>query len=239
MIGALTLDAGIDPSPVALTLRAPSMSASRVASLLGFAGGASGQMQVDAQVSGVGDSAHALAASANGHVGLAMVNGQFTEALFQNPVGTALTTAGVPPIEGSADVRCLALRARIRQGQGSVEALAVDTSRLSLTGTGSFDLDAETVDLHLKPVLRVGGTGVASPVSLSGGFGSLKAAADPGMPGGRFGLTIGGPAPDDAACVSQLSQARGGMPGPLPSVAVAAPSGPRKKPIDLLRGLFH
>ena len=52
MIGALTLDAGIDPSPVALTLRAPSMSASRVATLLGFAGGASGQMQVDAQLSG-------------------------------------------------------------------------------------------------------------------------------------------------------------------------------------------
>ncbi len=238
MIGALTLDAGIDPSPVALTLRAPSMSASRVAGLLGFPGGANGQMQVDAQLSGVGDTPHALAASANGHVGLAMVNGQFTEALFQNPVGTALTSAGVPPLSGSSDVRCLALRAHIRQGQGSVEALALDTSRLSLTGTGSFDLDAETVALHLKPVLRIGGTGVASPVSLTGGFESLQAKPDAAMEGGRFGLTIGGPAPDDNACVAALPQARGGMPGPLPTVA-AAPSGPHKKPIDLLRGLFR
>ena len=168
-----------------------------------------------------------------------MVNGQFTEALFQNPVGTALSSAGVPPISGSANVRCLALRAQIRQGQGSVEALAVDTSALSLTGTGSFDLGAETVALHLKPVLRVGGTGVASPVSLTGGFESLRAAPDAGMPGGRFGLTIGGPAPDDGACVSALSVARGGMPGPMPAMAQAAPSGPHKKPIDLLRGLFH
>jgi AsmA protein len=239
MIGALTLDAGIDPSPVALTLRAPSMSASRVASLLGYPGGATGQMQVDVQVSGVGDTPHALAASANGHVGLAMVNGQFTEALFQNPVGTALTTAGVPPISGNADVRCLALRAQIRQGQGSVEALAVDTSRLALTGTGSFDLDAETVALHLKPVLRVGGTGIASPVLLTGGFGNLKASPDAAMEGGRFGLTIGGPGPDDGACVSQLAQARGGMPGPLPSISPSQSSGPHKKPIDLLRGLFH
>jgi len=238
MIGALTLDAGIDPSPVALTLRAPAMSASRVAALLGFPGGASGQMQVDAQLSGVGDTPHALAASANGHVGLAMVNGQFTEALFQNPVGTALSSAGVPPISGSSDVRCLAMRAQIRQGQGSVTTLALDTSRLSLTGTGTFDLDAETVALHLKPVLRVGGTGVAAPVSLTGGFESLQAKPDAAMEGGRFGLTIGGPAPDDTACVAALPEARGGMPGPMPSVA-AAPSGPHKKPIDLLRGLFR
>ncbi len=238
MIGALTLDAGIDPSPVALTLRAPSLSASRVAGWLGYAGGASGQMQVDVALSGVGDSAHALAGSANGHVGISMVNGQFSDALFANAVGAALNSAGVPAISGSADVRCFALRAQLRQGQGSLEALALDTSRLALTGTGSFDLNAETVALHLKPTVRLGGTGVASPVSLSGGFGDLKAAPDAQMPGGRFGLTIGGPGPDDGACVSALSRARGGMPGPLPSVFVA-PSGPHKKPIDLLRGLFH
>jgi AsmA protein len=239
MIGALTLDAGADPPPVALTLRAPSMSAAKLAALLGFPGGASGQVQVDAQLSGTGDTPHALAASASGHIGLTMVNGQFTDALFQNAVGAALETAGVPPLSGSTDVRCLALRARLSHGAGSVEALALDTSRLSMTGSGSFDLGAETVALHLKPTLRIGGAGVAAPVSLTGGFTSLKASADAAMEGGRFGLTIGGPAPNDSACVAALPLARGGMAGPMPSAAPAQNSGPHKKPIDLLRGLFH
>jgi AsmA protein len=239
MIGALTLDASTSPAPVALTLRAPSMSASKLASLLGYPGGASGQVQVDAQLSGAGDTPHALAASATGHVGLTMVNGQFTDALFQNALGNALTTAGVPPLSGSADVRCLALRAQLSHGEGTVDALALDTSRLSLTGTGGFDLGAETLSLHLKPTVRIGGTGVAAPVSLAGGFTSLKASADPVMSGGRFGITIGGPGPDDSACVAQLAEARGGMPGPLPAPIPAQSSGPKKKPIDLLRGLFH
>jgi AsmA protein len=238
MIGALTLDASADPPPVALTLRAPSMSAAKLAALLGYPGGASGQVQIDAQLSGTGDTLHGLAASATGHIGLTMVNGQFTDALFQNALGSALETAGVPPLSGSTDVRCLALLARLSHGDGSVEALALDTSRLSMTGSGTFDLGAETVALHLKPTLRIGGTGVAAPVSLTGGFTSLKASADAAMGGGRFGLTIGGPAPNDAACVAALPQARGGMAGPLPSTAPAQ-TGPHKKPIDLLRGLFH
>jgi uncharacterized protein involved in outer membrane biogenesis len=240
MIGGLTLDASEDPPPVAVSLRAPSMSAARLASALGYPGGATGQVQIDAQLTGTGDNPRALTASASGHLGLTMVNGQFTDALFQNALGGALSAAGVPPISGSASVRCLALRTVLAHGEGRVEDLALDTSRMSLTGTGSFDLGAETVDLHLKPVVKLGGTGVAAPVSLTGGFLDLKAKADASMDGGRFGITIGGPGPDDSACVSQLAAARGGMSGPMPASAPAVPSGfPKKKPIDLLRGLFH
>jgi AsmA protein len=241
MIAGLTLDASQDPVPVTLSLRAPSLSASKLATLLGTPGGASGQMQLDAKLSATGDDPRALAASATGHFGLTMVNGQFTNALFDNVLGNALTTAGVPPIAGASDVRCLAFRTSLDQGQGRVQILALDTSRMSVTGTGSFDLGAETVDLHLKPNVRLGGTGVTAPVTVTGPFTGLKAAADAAMPGGRFGLTIGGPAPNDSQCASQLYEARGGMPGPLPApVAVSQQNtGPHKKPIDLLRGLFH
>jgi AsmA protein len=238
IIGGLSLDASLSPPPVAFSLRAPSMSAAKLAAALGYEGGASGQVQVDATLNGEGDTPHALAASASGHVGLTMVNGQFTDALLQNAVGSALSTAGVPPLAGSSDVRCLAVRADVSHGQGRIDALALDTSRLSVTGSGTFDLAAETVDVHLKPVVRIGGTGIAAPVSLAGGFLDLKAAADPVMDGGRYGLTIGGKAPDDGACVADLAVARGGMPGPLPTVQAEA-HGPKKKPIDLLRGLFH
>jgi AsmA protein len=240
MIAGLTLDASLDPVPVTVSLRAPALSAGKIATLLGVPGGASGQMQLDANLSATGDDPRALASTATGHFGLTMVNGQFTNALFDNVLGNALTSAGVPPIEGSAAVRCLAFRTSLTQGQGRVQILALDTSRMSVTGTGRFDLGAETVDLHLKPDVRLGGTGIAAPVTVTGPFTDLRAAADAAMPGGRFGLTIGGPAPSDSQCVSELYEARGGMPGPLPApVAAQQSSGPHKKPIDLLRGLFH
>jgi AsmA protein len=241
VIGGLTLDASIDPVPVSMTLRSPSMSAAGIAALLGYAGGATGTVQVDAALNGSGNTPAALASSLSGHLGLTMVNGTVTDALLQNGLGGALAAAGIPAVGGSADVRCFALLTDFHNGQGSVEALALDTSRMSLDGDGSVDLGAETVSLHLRPTVQLGGTGVAAPVSLRGSFGNLKASLDPAMGGGRFGLTIGGAGPSDDACVAKLAEARGGMPGPLPVVnAAPEPSnGKKKKPIDLLRGLFH
>jgi AsmA protein len=241
VIGGLTLDASIDPAPVSVTLRSPSMSAAGIAALLGYAGGATGTVQVDAALNGTGNTPNALASTLSGHLGLTMVNGTVTDALLQNGLGGALAAAGIPAVGGSADVRCFALLTDFHNGQGTVQALALDTSRLSLDGDGSVDLGAETVSLHLRPTVQLGGTGVAAPVSLRGSFGNLKASLDPAMGGGRYGLTIGGAGPNDDACIAKLAEARGGMPGPLPVVnAAPEPSnGKKKKPIDLLRGLFH
>jgi AsmA protein len=241
LTGALSLDASIDPPPVAMTLRSPSMSAGGLAAALGYPGAASGAVQLDAQLSGVGTTPHALAASVTGHFGMTMVNGTVTDAVLEGALGAALDAAGVPPIGGSTDVRCFALRTDFHHGQGEVQALSLDTSRLSLDGDGTVDLGDETLSLHLRPVVRVGGSGVAAPVLLHGGFRGLKASLEPAMSGGRFGLTIGGQAPNDNACIGKLAGARGGMPGPMPSVAPVAPAagGKHKKPADLLRGLFH
>jgi AsmA protein len=241
LTGALSLDAGIDPPPVAVTLRSPSMSAAGLAAALGYAGGATGTVQVDAQLSGTGTTPHELAASVSGHLGLTMVNGTITDTLLEGALGSALNAAGVPPIGGSTEVRCFALRTDFHHGMGEVQDLSLDTSRLALDGDGSVNLGDETLNLHLRPVLRVGGTGVAAPVLLQGGFSNLKPTLEPAMAGGRFGLTIGGPAPNDNACAGKLSEARGGMAGPMPNM-VAAPQqsgGKHKKPADLLRGLFH
>jgi AsmA protein len=241
LTGALSLDASIDPPPVAMTLRSPSMSAGGLAAALGYPGAASGAVQLDAQLSGVGTTPHALAASVTGHFGMTMVNGTVTDAVLEGALGAALDAAGVPPIGGSTDVRCFALRTDFHHGQGEVQALSLDTSRLSLDGDGTVDLGDETLSLHLRPVVRVGGSGVAAPVLLHGGFHSLKASLEPAMDGGRFGLTIGGPAPNDNACVGKLADARGGLAGPMPAAApMQAPgNGKHKKPADLLRGLFH
>ena len=59
------------------------------------------------------------------------------------------------------------------------------------------------------------------------------------MGGGRYGLTIGGAAPNDDACIAKLAEARGGMPGPIPAPPALPSDTKHKKPVDLLRGLFH
>ena len=130
-----------------------------MAALLGYAGGATGTMQVDAQLNGTGDTPNALASSVSGHLGLTMVNGTVTDFMLQGLLGGALNAAGVPAMGGSADVRCFALLTDFRNGQGSVQALALDTSRLSMDGDGSVDMGAETLSLHLRPDRAVGRRG--------------------------------------------------------------------------------
>lgn len=241
IIGALTIDAGVDPPTVALSLRSPALSAARAADLIGYQGGATGTLQVDAQLNAAGDTTRLLAASLGGHLGVAMVDGTVTDTLLQGLFASALSTAGVPMSGGNNAVRCLAARADFYRGNGRFRALALDTGRMSLDGDGTVDLPDQTLALHLRPIVGVGGTGVAAPVSVTGSFDALRATLDPIMSGGRVGITIGGPGPNANGCIASLSIARGGMAGPMP--AVGAPPGAqpvkKKKPLDLLQGLFH
>ncbi len=241
IIGGISLDASSDDPPIAVTLRSPSISAAAVANLLGYPGGTTGTMQIDAQLSGVGQTLPALKASLDGHLGLAMVNGQVDDTLIQGLIGTALNTAGVPSFGGgTSQVRCLALRMDFTQGLGRIRALATDTSKLTLDGEGQINLQDQTADLHLRPRIRLGPTEVAAPVWLHGAFGQMTAALDPVLGGGRVGMSIGGAPAGPSACATKLALARGGLGGPMPLAAPPVDQGfVIRKPKDLLQGLFH
>jgi AsmA protein len=243
LIGGISVDATTDQPPVAFSFRSPSISASSLVALFGHPGEASGTMQVDAELSGIGQSLPGFEASMNGHLGLAMINGQVNNALVETLVGDALQTAGVPSMgDGTSQVRCFAMRTDFVNGVGTIKALAADTSRLSLSGDGTIDLGGGTADLHLRPQIRLGPTEVAAPVSVQGPFGAMKATLDPVMGNGRVGIQIGGDAPS-SGCVDKLALARNGLGGPIPPAA-PPPTDPGltfkiKKPKDLLQGLFH
>jgi AsmA protein len=171
-----------------------------------------------------------------------MVNGTVDVALFQPLIAATLDAAGMPaPDAGNTPVRCLALRAEFSHGVASMQALSIDTPKLSLDGTGEMDFAAETLALHLTPDLHAGPVAATAPVSLTGPFSAPKAALD--RVGGRVGFSIGGAAsgPSPSGCDAKLSIARGGAPGPMPAQAAtqAAQSFSIKKPKDLLKGLFH
>ena len=241
--GGASIDASSDVPPVAVTLRSPSISAAAVAAAFGYPDTATGTMQVDAQLSGVGQTVQALQDTLTGHLGLAMVNGTVEDSLVEALIGSALDTAGIQSFgSGTSQVRCFALKIDFQHGQGSFRALAADTSRLVLDGTGQLDLTTQSADLHLRPRVRLGPTEVAAPVSLRGPFGQMRASLDPVMGGGRFGLTIGSAPAASSSCVSRLAVARGGLGGPIPVQAnVSDSTAPLviRKPRDLLKGLFH
>jgi AsmA protein len=236
-IQALVLAEAAAPIPtVALGLQAPGMDAGPLLAAFG-APAATGRMDADIQVKGAGASVRAIAASLDGHAGLAMVDGELDNRWLTGLFGDALR--GLPiELKGLSRVRCLALRFDVAAGQATARALLLDASRLHLEGEGGVNLADETLDLRLRTLLRLSGTAIAVPVHLAGPWRSPRPQAAIGG-GGQGALVIGAASGPDA-CPAQLTLARDGRAGPMPAAASAPAEAPRiPKPADLLRSLLR
>lgn len=231
----LLADAAASVPTVAFGLQAPGIAAGPLLAAFGAPGTMAGQVDADLQLHGSGDNVRAIAASLDGHLGLAMVDGDLDNAWLAGLLGDALR--GLPvELGGRSAVRCLALRFDAAAGQAAVRAMLLDATRLHLEGEGGVNLVDETLDLRLRTLVRLGGTSVAVPVHLTG----LWRAPRPQVAAGGSGqgaLVIGAtPGPD--ACPAQLGVARDGRTGPMPAASTTA--APRSmKPADLLRSLLR
>ena len=151
---------------------------------------------------------------------------------------------------GQIPLRCLALRLDATNGVGAVRALVLDTSALSLQGTGSIDFGQESLSLALQPNLSLGQTELTVPLTIGGSFanphfgkvGSVVISERPDAGHGINGLfqsLVGGkhrPPPVSPACAPALVLARNGQPGPR---RLTGDAGLLGKPIDLLQQLLH
>jgi AsmA protein len=242
--GRLVVDAASPTPQINLAWHAPALAAQPLLAALHLPHNASGTFFLDADLQGTGSTPHALAASLNGRLGLAMVNGAIDNALIAQIFGDVLRSANIPAdlAPGQTTVRCFALRLDANHGVAALRAFALDTSRLQMSGTGAIDLGRETLDLHLDPLLRLGKNGVTVPVQVGGTFLAPKAELARSGPEGRVSLVIGALAnltnnktqqPD--SCGPALTLARNGAPAasppPVPTAAQAAtPASPPKKP---------
>jgi uncharacterized protein involved in outer membrane biogenesis len=234
VLAQVTADAN---GPVAaVNLRATELAVGPMLAALGAPDGAAGTLDLDVALRGRGASLHDLAGALNGHAGLALVDGKLDNRWLLDVLGDALRGASLPfEPGGRSTVRCLALRADAAGGTATFNDLLLDTTRMHLDGDGTASLGDETLDLHLRALVRVGGSSLALPLHLSGPFRKPKAQAEIKGDIGRSGLIIGGaPPPDD--CGSRLTQARDGRVGQMPA---ALPEPPRAKPADLFRNLFR
>ena len=237
-VQAVLLANAAAPVPtVELGLRAPGLALGPILAGFGAPESMAGQVDADVRLKGAGNSVRAIAASLDGHLGLAMVDGELDNAWMAGLLGPALR--GLPmELGGQSAVRCLALRFDAAAGQATSRALLLDTTRLHLDGEGGVNLGDETLDLRLQTLVRLGSTWVSAPVHLLGPWRAPRPQVAAGG-SARGGLVIGAtPGPD--ACPAQLTVARGGQAGPAPA-ASAAPSEPPRgvKPADLLRSLLR
>ncbi len=230
---SLAMDAGTQTA--SLSLQSQGLAAGPLLSaLLGQEAGA-GTLDLDIALQGKGASPRALAATLDGHAGVALVDGEFDLGGIMAALGDVLPK-GLPITPGGrSHVRCLALRVDAAAGQAALRTLLLDSARLYLEGEGTVNLADETMDLHLRPQVRLGFGGVSVPVHVSGPVRAPRTQAEIKGGTGRPGLLIGAPPPPDE-CAARLAEARGGRAGPLPA---GAPDAPRPKPADLFRNLFR
>ncbi len=160
--GRVQLDAARAPD-AALTLHAEAQNLD-LGALLAAAGVKrelhGGKTEVKADLSARGASPHQWASSASGNVlavaGPATVLAPkgTTDAPLDRLLGAINPFRGV---DATTDLRCAVVRLPLKDGVATVErSIAVETSKVGATASGSLDFRTETLDLSIKPQVRQG-----------------------------------------------------------------------------------
>jgi AsmA protein len=169
--GTLSVDATKVPPPVHLSLRAPGLSLRTLLEDLHQPPFANGDLEVLADLSGAGASPHAIAASLDGSLGLAVPAGTIDNRLLGGILGKAMNDLNALDLVGrggASALHCFGARLRMHNGVAAFESLALSSSLLTMTGGGSINLGDETLAMTLRPRVRVAGAGLVIPIQLSG-----------------------------------------------------------------------
>jgi uncharacterized protein involved in outer membrane biogenesis len=255
---SLTADARQVAPPVALRLHAPGLAVQSLFAALRMPGYATGKLEVYADLHGAGATPHAIASGLDGSLGLAMVDGTVDDRLLGSTLGSILKEVNMLDLVGrggTSRIECFAARLDASHGVGTLHALLLKSSLLTLDGDGSINLGAETIDLHVRPQGRVAGTGFVVPLRVAGSFRAPSAAPDPtaavtanagtvagavlshttpfgALAGAMGGQKLLGGGATGADCGPALAMARGQPAGAAPTgqAAPPAPSGQPAQP---------
>nr|WP_294556367.1 AsmA family protein [uncultured Rhodopila sp.] len=265
--GTLAVDAGQPVPPVHLMLHAPGLALKSLLALLHVPSIASASLELRADISGAGETPHAIAASLDGYAGLAMSGGVIDNRLLGSLLGKVMDSLNALDLVGkggSSELRCFAALIQARHGVATIQPLALSSSLLTTTGSGTVNLGGETLAMELRPQARLGGTAVVIPVSLAGPIrnprvgvnkvgaaesnaGTVASAVLGGAtPLGALGGLIGGnrlmTAGSADVCPAALAEARGQAAPAAEAPAEAAASAKQPKQVDpaaLLKSLFR
>ena len=169
--GTLTADARPPAPPVHLVLHAPGLALKTLLAALHQPNYATGNIEIDANLSGAGDSPHAIAASLDGFLGLAVPSGTIDNRLLGSMLGKVMDSLNALDLVGkggTSALRCFAVRLDARHGIAAVNPMALISSLLTMSGVGTINLGTETLAMALRPQARVAGTALVIPIAVSG-----------------------------------------------------------------------
>lgn len=258
--GRFTLDAAAATPMAALRIesRGLGLDLAALRRAFGFPAGFDGQAELVLDLRGQGATLPALAATASGEAGIAMVGGRFTGASALS-IGPDLARALLPrgtPSEGLG-VRCFALRLSAEDGVVQSQALLLEGEFGRIEGSLALNLRDETLAARLLPDTRVMGLATRTPVTIGGTLAAPRVGVEPGAALAQVvGDTVAnrlwrnttveflrgatGATPPGGDCGAALALARLGRAGRVPEAApVAIPLVPREVQgiaQDLVRG---
>jgi len=181
MSGSFFADATQAEPPVRLRLHAPGLALSSTLGWFGYRRVASGQLEVYADLAGAGVSPHAIAASLDGTLGVAVAGGTFDNRALGAVLGRVLAAVNILDLVGkggNSELRCFAARAVAHHGAVTIDPLLLSSSLLTMSGAGSANLADETVNLGLRPQVKLLATDMVVPVRVSGPMRQPSVAAE-------------------------------------------------------------
>ena len=176
---ALTVDASTDTVPVSVDFHAPGIPLALVARYVGLPGPMAGAVRIDARLRGTGRSPHEIASTLAGPVSATLVGGHMTNAALIMLTSPSLDALGINvPAQGTTQLQCLGLEGSFDKGIGLLRTIVLDTTYLTLDGSGQVDFGKETVALKLSPLAQIAGSSVTVPVMVEGPFRSVHGRLD-------------------------------------------------------------
>lgn len=262
------IDANEEPAAEALKVSAPALALAPLMQMLNLPSAAQGTAQIQMNITTHGDTPAAMLGAVSGQFGLASVNGEIDGGAIDQILGKALKAVNLPSslvgAAGSVPVRCAALRLDAKDGSGTIRALTFDSSRLLIVGGGTVNFASQTLDLVLKPHLRVSSTNVVVPISVGGTFSSPQYSVAPDtaiLAAGQVALglketplqkllgnnsilgkitnALTGKKDENDVCGPALQLARMGQPGPSPRPLTDETSIQKQQPLSGPRSLLN
>ena len=178
---ALVLDARQSPADVTIDLDFAELDYGRVLRALKSSDGIEGRVDVRANLTGRGDSPHAIAASLDGGVEIVGGEGRIDNGLLD------ATGAGLGDLlavwreqDDDMNLNCAVARFGAEKGVLNSRAILADTQSVSFGGTGDIDLGKEEIDLRITPEAKQTSLmSLAVPVRLSGPLRDPSIGPDP------------------------------------------------------------
>ena len=190
--GRLRINATSDPAAVAVNLDARGLQLNRLFPAVESTRSSLGRVTGNIDLTGRGNSAARMLATASGDVALLMGEGQISNLLLE--------VAGLDGgeiikflLRGDRNVqlRCAAAAFDVKQGMMTSRAIVLDTVDTVIMGTGTISLADESLNLVLRPSPKDGSIlSLRSPLKITGTFGAPRAGPDKAALAGRAGIAL-------------------------------------------------